>query len=148
MVFRVRDQGLGMTEADQKRLFTPFFRGQNVAHLPGTGLGLVIVKIKPVPLDELLGAIRSRLERARRYREEFKVEFKSPKPLETLGLTPREAEILFWMAQGKTNAELGVILQISPATAKKHLENIYEKLGFENRHTAMLKALETLAAQG
>lgn len=37
---------------------------------------------------------------------------------------------------------------ISPATAKKHLENIYEKLGFENRHTAMLKALETLAAQG
>jgi len=76
---------------------------------------------------------------------QFKAEFKSPQPLEALGLSPREAEILFWTAQGKTNAELGVILNISPATAKKHLENIYQKLGVENRQSATLKALEALS---
>ena len=44
-VFLVRDAGLGIPEEDQRRLFTPFHRGKNVAALPGTGLGLVIVEI-------------------------------------------------------------------------------------------------------
>ncbi len=44
VVFRVRDHGIGIPEADLKRLFTPFYRSKNVAHTPGTGLGLVIVK--------------------------------------------------------------------------------------------------------
>jgi DNA-binding CsgD family transcriptional regulator len=92
----------------------------------------------------LLSAIAARLERHTQHQTRFKAEFKSPRPLEALGLSPREAEILLWTAQGKTNAELGVILSISPATAKKHLENIYQKLGVENRQTATLKALETL----
>lgn len=43
-LFTVRDRGMGIPEADQKRLFTPFYRGRNAATLPGTGLGLVIVK--------------------------------------------------------------------------------------------------------
>jgi signal transduction histidine kinase len=43
-VFTITDQGVGIPEADQKRLFSPFFRGKNVATMPGTGLGLVIVK--------------------------------------------------------------------------------------------------------
>jgi len=43
-IITVTDQGVGIPEADQKRLFSPFFRGKNVATLPGTGLGLVIVK--------------------------------------------------------------------------------------------------------
>jgi DNA-binding NarL/FixJ family response regulator len=101
--------------------------------------------IKPVRVDELLRAINSRLERRRQQKEEFKAEFKSPQPLETLGLSPREAEILFWVAQGKSNPEIGTILQISPATAKKHLENIFSKLGTENRASATLRALEVLA---
>ena len=110
----------------------------------GMDLGADDYLVKPVPLAELLSAIAARLERHAQHQVQFKAEFKSPQPLEALGLSPREAEILFWTAQGKTNAELGVILSISPATAKKHLENIYQKLGVENRQTATLKALETL----
>lgn len=101
--------------------------------------------VKPVRLGELLSAIAARLERHAKNRVRFKAEFTSAEPLEALGLSRREAEILLWTAQGKTNAELGVILDISPATAKKHLENIYAKLGVENRQAATLKALETLA---
>src|SRR5215467_12988914 len=111
----------------------------------GMELGADDYLIKPVRVDELLRAIDIRLERRRQQKEQFKAEFKSPQPLEKLGLTPREAEILFWAAQGKTNCEIGTILQISSATAKKHLENIYAKLGTENRTTATLLALETLA---
>lgn len=111
----------------------------------GMEMGADDYLIKPVRVEELLRAINTRLERRRQQKEEFKAEFKSPRPLEGLGLTPREAEILFWVAQGKTNTEIGTILQISPATAKKHLENIYSKLGTENRASATLRALETLA---
>ena len=43
-VFRVKDNGIGIPAADQKQLFTAFYRGRNATHLPGSGLGLVIVK--------------------------------------------------------------------------------------------------------
>jgi signal transduction histidine kinase len=43
-VFAVRDHGLGIPEADLPRLFNAFQRGRNVAHVPGTGLGLIVVK--------------------------------------------------------------------------------------------------------
>jgi len=59
-------------------------------------------------------------------------------------LTPRESEVLFWMAQGKMNAEIGVILDASAATIKKHVEHIFEKLGAENRAAASLRAMEVL----
>lgn len=111
----------------------------------GMDLGADDYLIKPVPLDELLGAIHARLEHAQRHAPKIKMEFKSPQPLETLGLSPREAEILFWTAQGKTNAETAVILDISPGTAKKHLENIYQKLGVEGRNAATLRAMEVLS---
>jgi len=44
IVFRVQDQGIGIPEADQARLFEAFHRASNVGHIPGTGLGLAIVK--------------------------------------------------------------------------------------------------------
>ena len=50
-----------------------------------------------------------------------------------LGLTEREAEVCFWMAQGKSNHEIGELLKISPLTAKKHSENIYRRLGAAGR---------------
>lgn len=65
-----------------------------------------------------------------------------PKVLEQLNLTKRETEILFWMAQGKTDIETGKILYISPRTVHKHTEHIYVKLGVETRTAAMLRALE------
>jgi signal transduction histidine kinase len=43
-LFRIRDHGIGIPAEDQARLFTSFHRGRNAAHVPGTGLGLVIVK--------------------------------------------------------------------------------------------------------
>jgi signal transduction histidine kinase len=43
-VFRISDKGIGIPEADQKRLFETFHRAQNVGEIPGTGLGLAIVK--------------------------------------------------------------------------------------------------------
>ena len=52
------------------------------------------------------------------------------------GLTPREAEVLGWVARGKTNVEIGAALFISPQTVRKHLENIFEKLGVRTRTAA------------
>ncbi len=43
-IFQVQDQGIGIPETDQKRLFDSFFRGTNVGMIPGTGLGLAILK--------------------------------------------------------------------------------------------------------
>jgi len=64
--------------------------------------------------------------------------------LQTLGLSQRQAEVLFWVAQGKTNAEVGVILDLSVGTVRKHLEHIYQKLDVDNRGAAAYCALETL----
>lgn len=63
-------------------------------------------------------------------------------PLRRLGLTPRQVEVLHWVMQGKTNPEIGIILGISPLTAKKHLEAIFDVLGVENRTAAVAIALE------
>ncbi|MGC1396581.1 MAG: ATP-binding protein, partial [Coleofasciculaceae cyanobacterium] len=43
-ILQIQDQGIGILPADQTRLFEPFNRGKNVRNLPGTGLGLVVVK--------------------------------------------------------------------------------------------------------
>lgn len=49
--------------------------------------------------------------------------------------------MLQWVAQGKTNAEIGCILDMSPGTVKKHLRQVYEKLGVETRTAAAALAL-------
>jgi DNA-binding response OmpR family regulator/DNA-binding CsgD family transcriptional regulator len=67
-----------------------------------------------------------------------------PEPLQSLGLTPREAEVLFWMTQGKTSPEIAVVLDAALNTVKKHAQNIFQKLGVENRTAAALRALEVL----
>lgn len=56
-------------------------------------------------------------------------------------LTTREAEVLYWVGKGKTNRDIGDILGSSPATVKKHLEHIYEKLGVETRTAAASLAI-------
>lgn len=60
------------------------------------------------------------------------------------GLTAREAEVLLWIGRGKTNKDIGEILGLSPRTVNKHLEQIYAKLGVENRASAALKAAGAL----
>jgi len=64
--------------------------------------------------------------------------------LRSLGLTRRETEVLYWVAQGKTNEETGSILSASARTVAKHLERIYQKLGVETRTAAAILALTFL----
>jgi DNA-binding CsgD family transcriptional regulator len=65
-----------------------------------------------------------------------------PQSLVPFGLSPREAQVLDWVAQGKTNKEIGVILALSPRTVQKHLEHIYRKIYVETRTAAAAKAYE------
>ncbi|WP_407304974.1 response regulator [Acinetobacter sp.] len=53
-------------------------------------------------------------------------------------LTPREAEVMHWVAMGKTNRDIAEILQLSPRTVNKHLEHVFEKLFVETRTAAVL----------
>lgn len=64
------------------------------------------------------------------------VDAKSPKPLERLGLTPRQSEVLYWICQGKSNAEIAVILKISVRTVTFHVTRILEILDVTNRTEA------------
>ncbi len=65
-----------------------------------------------------------------------------PHAIEALGLTRREAEVLAWVSQGKTNTEIGIIISASPRTVEKHLERIFKKLGVETRTAAAAVAFE------
>ncbi|MBK7999495.1 MAG: helix-turn-helix transcriptional regulator [Verrucomicrobia bacterium] len=56
------------------------------------------------------------------------------------------AETLLWIAQGKTNGDIATILGISEATVKKHVLEIFSKLGVETRTAASLRALEVLSS--
>lgn len=64
------------------------------------------------------------------------------------GLTMREAEVLLWLSRGKPNREISEILGISPRTVNKHLEQVFEKLGIENRASAAVVAVRTLSQWG
>ncbi len=57
-------------------------------------------------------------------------------------LTLRESEVLYWVVKGKTNRDIGDILGSSPATVKKHLEHVYEKMGVETRTAAASVAMQ------
>jgi DNA-binding NarL/FixJ family response regulator len=61
--------------------------------------------------------------------------------LATAALTPRETEVLSWVAKGKTNRDVGDILGLSPRTVNKHLEHVFEKLGVETRTAAAALAM-------
>ncbi|MBV8212417.1 MAG: response regulator transcription factor [Verrucomicrobia bacterium] len=114
----------------------------------GMNLGADDYLTKPVAKPELLAAIRSRLQRATQLAvPEFRPNFDSARPLETvLGLTPRVAETLLWLAQGKTNPEIATILGNSESTVKKHVVEIFENLRVETRTSASLRALEVLSS--
>jgi DNA-binding NarL/FixJ family response regulator len=69
-----------------------------------------------------------------------------PKALRTLGLTPREAEVLYWITEGKTNPEISTILDTTLYTIKKHNNKLFAKLGVETRMAAARLAMTVLAA--
>lgn len=120
----------------------------------GMNFGADDYLLKPVNREDLLAAIETRLARARTLQEHIRAaarngvdiqpDFSSHEPLVSLGLTNREAEVLLWVAQGKSNGDVATILGMSEKTAKQHLGSVFGKLGVENRHAATMKALEFL----
>ncbi len=96
-------------------------------------------------LDVPHGELRSRVTFVRGAREGgeilFRIADSTPRSQadllsKALGLTPREAEVAYWMAGGKSNRDIATILSLSPRTIDKHLELIFTKLKVENRTTA------------
>ena len=86
---------------------------------------------------DLIEATHTEVSQLLRIRERYR---DLPSALsERFSLTPREAEVLDWLVKGKTNIETALLLFITPATVKKHLEHIYDKLGVCNRTAAVGK---------
>src|SRR5215510_6035384 len=152
--------GYGVLEAlraDETTVSIPFIfltaRGDKKDLRTGMNLGADDYLAKPASAEEVLSAIRARLDRHREKEQatmakvELKPNFESAAPLEALGLTPREAEVLLWVAPGKSNSDIATILGCAENTVKVHLARIFEKLGIENRNAASLKAIEVLSRQ-
>jgi DNA-binding NarL/FixJ family response regulator len=122
-------------------------KGEKTDVRDGMNLGADDYLAKPIAKSDLLKAIQARLKRqTQQARPEFKPDFSSPQPLLSLGLTPRVAEVLLWVAQGKTNPEIATILGISEQTVKKHMMEVLATLGVETRTAATLRALEVLSS--
>lgn len=107
---------------------------------------------KPVVHNELMAAVRSRLDRANVVQSAiqeagvFNPNFDNYQPLQAaFGLTPREAEVMAWVAQGKSNADIGTLLDMSERTVKHHVSQCFQKMGVENRSAATLTAVEVLS---
>jgi DNA-binding NarL/FixJ family response regulator len=98
------------------------------------GLQLECAMLSPIGPDELL----FRLSECRTTDDQSILQ-------QQLGMTGREAEVLLWLSRGKSNREIGQILTISPRTVNKHLEQIFVKLGVENRASAAARAVRLLA---
>jgi DNA-binding NarL/FixJ family response regulator len=130
-------------------------RGTKFDQRSGMNAGADDYLIKPVDREDLLAAINARLQRKAMHAQQavaqvvplrLTPDFSSAAPLERLGLTAREAEVLLWVAQGKSNSDVAVVLGIAEKTVKTHLGSVFEKLGVEGRTAAALRALETLSA--
>lgn len=138
---------------NSKTATTPFIfltaKGEKQDFRSGMNLGADDYLTKPIAKDELLKAIEARLKRSEQQLSSGSLtpNFDSPEPLYALGLTPRVAEVLLWVAQGKTNADIATILGISEWTVKKHVLEIFEKLGVETRTAAGLRAIEVLSSR-
>jgi DNA-binding NarL/FixJ family response regulator len=143
---------LAALRADPDTARIPFIfltaKGEKPDVRAGMNLGADDYLTKPVAKADLLTAIRSRLTRqAQQATPTFQPNFASPRPLQdALGLTPRVAETLLWISQGKTNPEIATILGISEATVKKHVLEVFGALGVETRTAASLRALEVLSS--
>lgn len=131
---------------------TPFIfltaQGERHQQRAGMNLGADDYLCKPIDADDLLAAVRARLQRKKENQSAALSgagpDFSSSEPLQALGLTVREAEVLLWVAQGKGNSDVAIILGMSEKTVKIHLGHIFEKLKVETRTAAALLAVEQL----
>ena len=136
-------------QADVNLALIPFIfltaKGEKDDLRSGMNLGADDYLAKPVANNDLVQAIEARLSRsAQQAKRGFKPDFSSVEPLLKLGLTARATETLLWLSQGKTNSDIAAILGITESTVKKHVQEIFEKLGVETRGAATVRALEVL----
>ena len=145
--------------ADKETALTPFIfltaQGDKNDLRIGMNFGADDYLTKPVIREDLLAAIETRLDRADAVRAQmatvaasasFNPDFSSPGPLQrALAITAREAEVLLWVAQGKSNGDIAIILEMSEKTVKQHLGAVFQKLGVESRISATVRALEVLS---
>lgn len=149
-----------MPEMNGHRVLETLRNEPETAHLPfifltgwgeredlrtGMNLGADDYLVKPIEPADLIAAVRARFRRLQAATP-VRAPHQAPSAagLEALGLTPREAEVLSWVAQGKSNPEIATILGIGITTVKKHLEATFTKLGVENRTSAAALALEQM----
>lgn len=104
----------------------------------GLAAGGIDYLVKPVVPDELIARLRAHLRLAREMNAGMNPDERTSPPAALPNpLTPREMDVLEWVARGKTNRDVAEILGMSPRTVNKHLEHIYEKLGVETRTAAV-----------
>lgn len=105
--------------------------GQNAQCISGRGLVLKVARSK-----------------AKAHQPVVMMLAKEEADLQMSRLSDRENEVMRWLAEGKSNEEIGIILSISPHTVKNHLDRIYRKIGVDNRHAAMLAWTRASALAG
>jgi len=121
----------------------------------GFEVGGVDYVVKPIRIEEVLARLNTHVRNARAAREALAQASMQQRALpinaapETdrllqAALTPRETEVLTWLARGKTNRDIAEILGMSHRTVNKHLEHIFEKLGVETRAAAAALATRAI----
>ncbi|WP_083505771.1 response regulator [Aquabacterium parvum] len=124
----------------------------------GFEVGGVDYVVKPIRIEEVLARLNTHVRNARNARAAREALAQAsmqqrPLPLNAspetdrllqASLTPRETEVLTWLARGKTNRDIAEILGMSHRTVNKHLEHIFEKLGVETRAAAAALATRAI----
>ena len=114
-----------------------------ISHKPETGRQLPLQQVTQELSVEMLNLIDSK-EYLLRLTNPHKPADDTQSLKHQFSVTGREADVLLWIANGKTNREIGQILEMSPRTVNKHLEQIFKKLGVENRTSAAAVAIRCL----
>lgn len=103
--------------------------------------------VKPVRAEEVLARLATHVRNAKLVRMAHDAVAVPEARIESAALTPRETEVLAWIAKGKTNRDIAEILGMSPRTVNKHLEHVFEKLGVETRAAAAALASRALVSR-
>jgi DNA-binding response OmpR family regulator len=126
----------------------------------GFDAGGVDYVVKPVRIEEVLARLGTHVRNARQARQALlamqrgrtasgeaidQAAAMDTARLDGASLTPRETEVLSWLAKGKTNRDIADILGMSHRTVNKHLEHIFEKLGVETRAAAAALASRAIS---
>ena len=110
---------------------------------------------KPVVRDDLPADVQVRLTRAGTHERQiqaalanggFHPDFSNHEPLiKAFAITPREAEVLLWASQCKSNGDVAAILDMSENTVQQHPRSVFQKIGVDNRTAASLRPVDALS---